>query len=262
MKFSRDTVRTSGVGDYETTDLDRRSGDNVRLSGKVVKADYERKPPAYRIGFGDPKDEDNYILTDWLPAGGGRAKGDVDTHYLEEGETVSVHSESGELATGHVYPAGVYNDKDEDKKPGTKKAGVKHSKTKNGQEVSFDRETGAHLIKCKGKKKKDKAEGQGSTARAASSEGEEEDIPGSHTVEAGGGTWVIKDGKAVLTFGGSTLTFSEGGLEVKVGGTTYKLADGGFDQTGGYQKHDGKNVGKDHKHGEVQKGAAQTGDPV
>lgn len=270
MKFSRDSVRTSGVGDAETTDLDRRSQDGTRLNGKVVEADYERKPPAYRIGFGDPNDEDNYILSDWLTAGGGRAKGDVTTHFLEVGETVSVHSEGGELSTGHVYPSGVYNDKDEDKKPGTNKAGVMHYKSKNGQEISFDRETGAHVIKCVGEKKDDdqgSEDGQGGgapTIAATSDEGggsENKKIKGSHTVEAGGGTLVMKDDKCIVTFGKSIMTFSEEGLVVRAGGLTFKFTADGFIQTGGKQEHDGKNVGKDHKHGQVQTGGSKTGDP-
>jgi phage baseplate assembly protein V len=238
MKFSRDYVGTSGVGDYETTDLDRRAQDGSRLGGKVKEVDYNREPPAYRIEIGDPNDEDNYILTDWLPAGGGRAKGDVDTHYLEVGEKVAIIAEGGELSTGHVVPAGVYTKKNDDEKPGTKKAGVWHKRFKNGQEMSLDRETGALLFNCEGQKKD---EGN-SNARAA---GGEQKIAGSATIKAGGGTFVMKDGAMTVTFGG----------------TTFKFSEAGFEQTGGAQKHDGKNVGKDHRHTEVESGPSKSGPP-
>lgn len=146
MKFSRDYARTGGVGDRETTELDRRSADSVKLHGRVKEVDYKRSPPAYRIEFGDEKDEDNYILTDWLPAGGARAKGDRETHFLEVGEKVSVFHEGGELSTGFVMPGGIFNSENEDEKATTDKAGVWKKQFKNGAEVSYDRETGAMTL--------------------------------------------------------------------------------------------------------------------
>lgn len=143
MKFSRDYARTGGVGDAETTDLDRRAQDSVKLHGEVKEADYKRKPPAYRIAFGEEGDEDNYILTDWLPAGGSRAKGDRETHFLEVGEKVSVHHEGGELSTGYVMPGGIYNDQNEDEKATTDKAGHWKKQFKNGATMEYDRESGA-----------------------------------------------------------------------------------------------------------------------
>lgn len=56
----------------------------------------------------------------------------------------------------------------------------------------------------------------------------------------------VKDGQLILTIGGVTWTFSGNG-EV---------------QTGGKKEHDGKNVGSDHRHGEVMPGPGNTGIPL
>lgn len=231
MKFSRDYVRTGGVGDMETTDLDRRSQDSVRLNGKVKEVDYKRTPPAYRAEFGDPKDEDNYILTDWLPAAGGRAQGDVDTHLLEVGERVTMLSEGGEFATGQLIPAGTYT-KDDDRKAGADKAGLFRKKFSNGAEISYDRDSGDMVFTAEGKKKDDNG-------------GQDRKIKGTFTVKAAGGTLVMKEGKLTVTFDG----------------TEYELSKDGFKQTNGTKTHDGKNVGKDHKHSNVMPGSGETGDP-
>ncbi len=174
VKFLRDPASTGGVSDPEATDIDRRAQDVVKF-GRIKQVDYKRKPPAYRVEIGDEKDEDNYILTDWLPATGGRAKGDAETHFLEEGEKVALLCEGGELATAYVMPAGQYTE-EEDEKETTDKAGVwrkvfRKPKKKDGQdgggeqggdgqdggeggkgneilgEISYDRETGDWLIK-------------------------------------------------------------------------------------------------------------------
>ncbi|WP_047308846.1 phage baseplate assembly protein V [Rhodopseudomonas palustris] len=197
VKFLRDPAQTGGVADPEATDVDRRAQDVVKF-GRVKKVDYKRQPPAYRIEFGDENDEDNYILTDWLPATGMRAKGDRETHYLEEGEKVAVLAEGGELATAYVMPAGQYTEQ-EDEKETTDKAGVwrkvfQKPKQSGGQsddgaqgggsgdsnqgseilgEISYDREKGDWLIKGI----KDK---------------------GSITIEGSGCSIVMKDGKITL----------------------------------------------------------------
>ncbi|WP_316169391.1 MULTISPECIES: hypothetical protein [unclassified Bradyrhizobium] len=175
VKFLRDPAYTGGVSDPEATDIDRRAQDVVKF-GRVKEVDYKRSPPSYRIEIGDENDEDNYILTDWLPATGGRAKGDRETHYLEKGEKVALLAEGGELATAYVMPAGQYTEQ-EDEKETTDKAGVwrkifQKPKSNDGQggeggeggqdgggdgqegedseilgEISYDRNTGDWLIK-------------------------------------------------------------------------------------------------------------------
>jgi phage baseplate assembly protein gpV len=169
VKFLRDPASTGGVSDPEASDIDRRAQDVVKF-GRIEEVDYKRKPPSYRVGIGDKSDEDNYILTDWLPATGGRAKGDRDTHFLEVGEKVALLAEGGELSTALVMPAGQYTE-EEDEKETTDKAGVwrkifQKPKDKNNQggeggnqggqsseeskilgEISYDRETGDWKIK-------------------------------------------------------------------------------------------------------------------
>lgn len=235
MKFSRSSAYTGGVGDPETTDLDRRSQDAVKLHGVVKEVDYKRKPPAYRAGFGDPKDDDNYILTDWLPAGGGRAKGDRETHFLEVGEKVAMVSEGGEFATGYLMPTGIYNDENDDEKATTDRAGHRRIEYKNGQVEEFDRESGKYLLKANGTKKQDQSGGSG----------QEQEIPGEVRFEIKGLVFEMKDGKLTVTAGETKLEFGPDG----------------YKQTNGKMKHDTKNVGKDHKHLQVQTGPDKTGDP-
>ncbi|WP_461325602.1 hypothetical protein [Bradyrhizobium barranii] len=164
------------MSDPEATDIDRRAQDVVKF-GKIKEVDYKRQPPAYRVLIGDENDEDNHNITDWLPAGGMRAKGDRETHFLEKGEKVVLLAEGGELATAQVYPAGTYTPENEDEKETTDKAGVWRKifakpKSNDGQggeggedggeggedgqdgeedeilgEISYDRSTGDWLIK-------------------------------------------------------------------------------------------------------------------
>lgn len=201
MKFSRNFVSTGGVGDPETTDLDRRAQDAVKLHGVIKEVDYKKTPPVYRVAFGDEKDEDNYILTDWLPAAGGRAKGDTDTHFLEKGEKVAIMSEGGELATGYVVPAGNYTEK-EDEKAGADKAGVFRKKFATGAEISYDRSTGDMLFKASGKQQSQQSGGGGqANAQAGDQAGggqQGQEIKGTCTIIAGGCTFVMKDGKVTI----------------------------------------------------------------
>jgi phage baseplate assembly protein V len=140
VKFLRNPASTGGVGDPEATDHDRRTQDVIKF-GRIKEVDYKRKPPSYRVEIGDAKDEDNYILTDWLPATGARAKGDRETHFLEVGEKVALLAEGGELSTAYVMPAGQYTEEDDEKET-TDKAGVWHKTFKGGGKISYDRETG------------------------------------------------------------------------------------------------------------------------
>jgi len=170
MKFLRDPASTGGVSDPEATDIDRRAQDVVKF-GRIKKVDYKRKPPAYRVEIGDEKDEDNYILTDWLPATGARAKGDRETHYLEVGEKVALLCEGGELATAYVMPAGQYTEEEEEKET-TDKAGVWKKVFKDKGEIAYDRES--HTWNIDGTK------------------------DGSVTIKAGGCEIIMKDGKITL----------------------------------------------------------------
>lgn len=68
------------------------------------------------------------------------------------------------------------------------------------------------------------------------------------------------------------LTFHEDGSweliatkpgKIKLGDVTWHFEAGGLRQEGGsYVKHDDRNIGKTHKHGQVQPGGGQTGDPL
>lgn len=140
MKFSRDNSRTGGVGDPETTDLDRRVQDAIKF-GEIAEVDLEREPPSYRVLIGDKNDDDNHIITDWIPANGGRAseEGESEAHFLEKGEKVVLLTEGGELATAQVLPAATFTKKN---KAPTKKPGEWKRKFKNGAVVGYDRETG------------------------------------------------------------------------------------------------------------------------
>lgn len=274
MKWSRDSVRTGGVGDLETTELDRRSADSVRHYGKIKEVDYKKNPPVYRAEFGDSKDQDNYILTDWLPASGGRAQGDVSTHFLEVGERVSMHSEAGAMETGHLHPSGTYTENDEQKN-GTDKPGVFHHKFKNGQEISLDRESGDFKVIAKGKKKQDSGAtgdasgGAGSATSADGSSSGNQEIKGTVTFEAADGSLTMKDGTITGTMGDGSVTLKKDSCVLKIGGCSLtvssggvKIEGGGLEVTGGDIKNEGKSVGSTHKHLGVQAGGAQTQGPV
>lgn len=140
VKFLRDPTFTGGVSDPEATDIDRRAQDVVKF-GKIHEVDLKKKPPSYRVLIGDENDEDNHIITDWLPASGSRAKGDRETHFLEKGEKVALLCEGGELATSYVMPAGQFTE-EEDEKETTDKAGVWKKVFKGGGSISYDREKG------------------------------------------------------------------------------------------------------------------------
>jgi phage baseplate assembly protein gpV len=60
---------------------------------------------------------------------------------------------------------------------------------------------------------------------------------------------------------GDDLRISGPKITLVCGGVTLTLTSDGLTQTGGFQKHDGKNVGKDHVHDEVVKGGDLTGHP-
>lgn len=65
-----------------------------------------------------------------------------------------------------------------------------------------------------------------------------------------------------LTFGDVSITLSSSGLQLVAGGTTFDFTGAGFEQTGGHQKHDGKNTGSTHIHGGVVPGGGKTDVPA
>lgn len=67
---------------------------------------------------------------------------------------------------------------------------------------------------------------------------------------------------AVWQIGATTITAKGDGLEISSGGVTLRVSGDGVAATGGKLTHDGKNVGSDHKHKGVLRGAANTDEPV
>lgn len=61
---------------------------------------------------------------------------------------------------------------------------------------------------------------------------------------------------------GARFVFSAKGLTMTIAGTEFAFTGEGFAQAGGTQEHDGKNVGRDHKHVDVFPGPALTGPPA
>jgi hypothetical protein len=68
--------------------------------------------------------------------------------------------------------------------------------------------------------------------------------------------------KHVLTIGGVTISLAGDGLTISVGGTTYSFTSAGSSQIGGFVKHDGVNIGKDHVHEGVESGNNLSGTPI
>ncbi|NYG46358.1 phage baseplate assembly protein gpV [Bradyrhizobium sp. IAR9] len=212
VKFLRDPASTGGVADPEASDIDRRAQDVVKF-GKIKEVDYKRQPPAYRVLIGDENDEDNHNITDWLPAGGMRAKGDRETHFLEKGEKVVLLAEGGELATAQVYPAGTYTPENEDEKETTDKAGV-WRKIFN-KPKSNDGEGG------------EGGEGEGGGEEGGEGEEGEDEILGEISYDRNTGDWLIKGikNKGSITLEGSgckmvmkdgTITFTAKNFKVEM----------------------------------------------
>ena len=68
-------------------------------------------------------------------------------------------------------------------------------------------------------------------------------------------------GGCTVTYKGGVCTIEADTLLFKAGGVTYRFDGVGFVQMGGLQTHDGRNVGKTHRHGGVQPGGSLTGEP-
>jgi hypothetical protein len=77
------------------------------------------------------------------------------------------------------------------------------------------------------------------------------------------GDWKIEKKNGLKVSAGSvSFDLSPAGLTLSVGGSSFAFTAAGFAQTGGSQTHDGRNVGQDHKHTDVQPGGALTGEPA
>lgn len=66
----------------------------------------------------------------------------------------------------------------------------------------------------------------------------------------------------VITYGGATIKLDGNGLSISKDGVTVSISGNGVTITGGAVKHDGKSIGKDHKHTDVETGGGQSGPPV
>lgn len=61
---------------------------------------------------------------------------------------------------------------------------------------------------------------------------------------------------------GVRIGIAAGVLTITISGVTFRFSGSGFEQTGGEQIHDGKNVGSTHRHGGVISGGDVTDFPV
>lgn len=76
------------------------------------------------------------------------------------------------------------------------------------------------------------------------------------------GEWLVEGiAKATVKVGDSTIVTEPDAITLTVGGVTLKVSDSGVEITGGTVKHDGKNIGKDHAHTNVQPGGGVSGPP-
>lgn len=217
-----------GVAGLAASDTERRQADAIKF-GKVHEADYAKA--RVRVLIGDEDDDEGHLITGWLPMPGARARNDMDWHPLEVGERVVVLSESGETQNGLVLPAGIYND--ENPAPGDK-AGLWRRTFQDGGLIEYDRDTGEWLVE--------------GIAKA--------------TVKVGDSTVVTEPDAVTATVGGGVLTVKDSEITLTVGGVTLKVSSGGVEVSGGSVTHDGKDIGKTHKHSGVTTGSGQTGVPV
>lgn len=69
--------------------------------------------------------------------------------------------------------------------------------------------------------------------------------------------------EAVLLENGTTrIAVKNGRVRMTAEGVTHELTSAGLTVTGGAIKHDGKSIGSDHKHKDVEPGGGQSGPPV
>lgn len=224
MMFGRGA---SGVGHPDMNDSERRHADQIKF-GVVDEADYAKA--RVRVKIGDEDDDEGHLVTGWLPMAGGRARGDSDWHPLEVGERVMVLSESGELQNGMVLPAALYSD--EDPAPGDK-AGLWRKRFGDAGKIEYDRDSGEFLVEAIAK----------ATLKVADTIAE------------------VSDGKVLLETADTSVEMTDGKIVLAVGGVKLEITSSGFAFTGGQVTHEGKNVGKDHKHLGVTAGGGVSGDP-
>jgi phage baseplate assembly protein gpV len=72
----------------------------------------------------------------------------------------------------------------------------------------------------------------------------------------------IKDDLVQVIVGGCTLEVTSGHVKIEIDGVTHTIDGSGITTNGGRIEHDGKNIGKDHKHKDVESGPSLTGPPV
>lgn len=76
------------------------------------------------------------------------------------------------------------------------------------------------------------------------------------------GEWLVEGmAKATVKVGDSTLVTEPDAITLTVGGVTLRVSGEGVAITGGAVTHDGKNIGKDHRHTNVQPGGGVSGVP-
>ena len=66
----------------------------------------------------------------------------------------------------------------------------------------------------------------------------------------------------VITFGNVRIELKGDRLLISAGGVSVEISGNGLKVTGGKVEHDGKNIGRDHRHTGVEPGGGQTGDPA
>jgi phage baseplate assembly protein gpV len=69
-------------------------------------------------------------------------------------------------------------------------------------------------------------------------------------------------GEQITQIGGVSIKQSSGGVTITAGGVTVSITGSGLHVSGGSVEHDGKNIGKDHRHGDVMAGLSPTGTPI
>lgn len=68
--------------------------------------------------------------------------------------------------------------------------------------------------------------------------------------------------KVILRRDGNVEIASGASVQVVVGGVSLTVSPAGVDIEGGYVRHNGKDIGDTHKHGDVTPGGGETGVPV
>lgn len=185
--------------------------------GRVVEADYAKA--LVKVGIGDPDDEGGYIKTGWLPMAGGRSD---EWNPIQVGEAVSVISESGEIQNGVVSPGSIYNT--DNPAPGDR-GDLWRKRFADGAVLEYDQANGGLKF----------------TSMTTT------------TINVGSASIVITGSSITLTAGGQTFTI--GGAGATSSGRI--RGNDGLEVTGAPFTHDGKDVGKSHRH--LNSGGPSTG---